>query len=242
MGADADVDRSSAGRLRAAALDSIAEPRRREDAKKDAKEEEEEPPPHRIRPDGTIELLLPKQDWVVSAILVRSRGSLDALQLIYNFKVIDNRAIAVNPATVMREFFDTFFKGTSRLLLAIALLVSVVASVGILVSIYNSVSARLREIAILRALGATRARILAIICLEAALVGLIGGILGIIAGHALGGVASMYFSRLLGQGIAWLAVGSEELLYLGIVVLIALIAGLVPALKAYRVSVASNLV
>ena len=49
------------------------------------------------------------------------------------------------------------------MLLLIALLVTIVAGVGILVSIYNSVSARTREIAILRALGATRQRVLTLI-------------------------------------------------------------------------------
>jgi len=58
----------------------------------------------------------------------------------------------------MKQFFDTFLKGTSLVLLVLAALVSVVAAVSILVSIYNSVSARLREIAIFRALGATRGK------------------------------------------------------------------------------------
>ena len=44
------------------------------------------------------------------------------------------------------------------------------------------------------------------------------------------------------NGINWLAVGREETLYLGAVVVIAVLAGLVPALKAYRTPVATNLV
>ena len=195
-----------------------------------------------LRPDGTIDLHLPKEAWQVSSILVRSRGGPAGLGLIYNFRVIDNRAVAVNPATVMREFFDTFFHGSRTLLLAIAFLVSVVASVGILVSIYNSVSARMREIAILRALGATRTKILALICVEAALIGLLGGVLGLVAGHALGGVGSFYLNRVLGEGIDWLTVDWSELLYLAVVVVIAAVAGLVPAMKAYGVPVATNLV
>jgi putative ABC transport system permease protein len=202
----------------------------------------EEEPPFKMKEDGTFELLLPKEKWEVSAVLVRSRGSVDAFSLIRTFKIIDNRATAVNPATVMREFFDTFFKGSTFVLLMIALLVSIVASVGILVSIYNAVAARMREIAILRALGATRARILLLICLEAGLVGLFGGVLGLLVGHGIGAVGSTYMNRLLGQGFNWVTVSPLELLYLGVVVLIALLAGLVPALKAYQVPVATNLV
>jgi ABC-type antimicrobial peptide transport system permease subunit len=81
-----------------------------------------------------------------------------------------------------------------------------------------------------------------LICLEAALIGLIGGILGLIAGHALAALGSVYFNQLLGQGINWLAWDWWEVIYLGVVVVIATIAGLVPALKAYRTPVATNLV
>lgn len=204
--------------------------------------EHEEPPPFELRPDGTIDLKLPKDQWQLSSVLVRSRGGPSALGLIYYYKVIDPKAVAVNPASVMREFFDTFFRGSTLVLLLIALLVSIVASVGILVSIYNAVVARMREIAILRALGATRTKILLLICLEAGLIGLLGGVLGLFVGHLIGAVGSTYMNQLLGQGFNWVTISPLELLYLGVVVLIALLAGLVPALKAYQVPVATNLV
>ena len=48
--------------------------------------------------------------------------------------------------------------------------------------------------------------------------------------------------RQVGQGFDWIVVGSDEVVYLGLVVVIAVLAGLVPALKAYRTPVATNLV
>jgi putative ABC transport system permease protein len=143
---------------------------------------------------------------------------------------------------VMHDFFENFLRGPTLVLLLIAALVTVVAAVGILVSIYNSVSARLREIAILRALGATRTRVLMLICVESALIGMFGGLLGLIAGHIMGGIGSFYFDRIVGQGINWLHSDRWEWIYLGAVIVVALIAGLVPAMKAYRTSVATNLV
>jgi len=150
--------------------------------------------------------------------------------------------MAVNPANVMRMFFSTFFSGTEELLLVIALLVTIVAAMGILVSIYNSVSARTREIAILRALGATRQRVLVLICAEAGFIGLVGGLLGLVVGHVLGAIASAIMVNTIGQGFDWWAVGPDQLGYWAVVVVIALLAGLVPALKAYSVPVATNLV
>jgi putative ABC transport system permease protein len=216
-----------------------------EDGKQDHAPEDHDDHAHHeayeLKPDGTIELDLPKEQWQVSAVLVRSRSPIMASQLMYQINN-GNEAMGVNPASVMREFFRTFLAPSALVWLLVALLVTVVAAVSILVSIYNSVSARLREIAILRALGATRARILTIICLEAALIGLIGGIMGLIVGHLLGAIGSMYLERIMGEGINWVAVDGWEVIYLGAVVLIAVMAGLVPALKAYRTPVATNLV
>ena len=194
-----------------------------------------------MNPDGSFNLLVPKEQWEVSAILVKARGEFPAQTLLYT---LNNglASMAVNPASVMREFFDTFLKGPTLVLLLVALLVTVVAGVGILVSIYNSVSARLREIAILRALGATRVRVLLLICVESGLIGLVGGILGLLLGHALAALASFYFNEFIGQGINWLITDQFEWIYLGVVIVIALIAGLVPALKAYQTPVATNLV
>ncbi len=195
---------------------------------------------YHLEEDGTIDLHLPEKDWLISAIFVRSIGG-RSQNLIFE---INNQpyAAAVNPAWEMRQFFEGFMKGSRALLLSISALVTVVAAVGILVSIYNSVSARLREIAIIRALGATRMRVLTLICVEAGIVGLIGGIAGLVLGHALGAVGNLFFQRYVGEGINWLHVADEELVYVAVVVLIALLAGIVPALKAYRTPVATHLV
>jgi putative ABC transport system permease protein len=205
-------------------------------------DEGEDPDAYHLDSNGDIVPDLPQDEWAISAILVRSRGSIFSQQLIYNFKVIDDRASAVNPASTMRDFFNTFLAPSSKMLEAISYLVTVVAAVGILVSIYNSISARMREIAILRALGATRTKILSLICLEAGLIGLFGGIIGLLAGHALGAAGSAYLQSLVGDGFNWVAVGMDEWIYLGAVVVLAVLAGLVPALKAYRTPVATNLV
>jgi putative ABC transport system permease protein len=171
-------------------------------------------------------------------------------------------ALAVNPATVMRDFFKTFLAPVTLIMLGVSLLVTIVAAGSILVGIYNSVAARMREIAILRALGATRGKVLTLICVEAGLIGFIGGLGGLILGHLLAGIGSLITTSRLGESIAWTRIGwhitfenfftaaywqnpdqyfTNEPLYLVIVILIAVLAGLVPALKAYSTPVATNL-
>lgn len=205
----------------------------------------------------TVEL--PRERWLLSAILVDTRSPPLAFSLIYAINN-SNRASASNPATVMRDFFNTFLRPSSQVLLTVAGLVSVVAALGILVAIYNSVAARSKEIAILRALGATRRRVLTIICLEAGLIGLLGSLLGVVVGLWLVWVASGWVPENLGRIqplrfetahwldlLAWWPAMRQriwlpvEAAYLLGVVLISVLAGLVPALKAYRVPVATHL-
>lgn len=183
---------------------------------------------------------LPKDVWAVSGIMVKTRSPALVMGLMYN---VNNgeEATAVNPASTMRQFFAIFLEPSTIVLQVIVALTTIVAGVGILVSIYNSVSARLREIAILRALGATRVRILTLICIEAGLIGLIGGLLGLVAGHLLGFVGSVALDHMIGEGFNWLATDYWEWLYLLAVVVLAVLAGLVPALKAYKTPVATNL-
>ncbi len=196
-----------------------------------------------LNADGTINLKLPESKWRVSALFVRtSPTALGYGQtLAYGINAGPD-AMAAVPAAEMRQFFDTFLAPALKLLLGIAILVVVVAAVSILVSIYNSVTARMGEIAILRALGATRGKIVALICCEAMLVGLLGAIIGLFAGHALVAGTSLVLKRFSPQGLDWHTLSAVELLYLVGVVLLAGIAGLVPALKAYRTPVATNLI
>jgi putative ABC transport system permease protein len=193
--------------------------------------------------DQTIKLKLSPDIWALSAILVQTRGGDSEASLEYNLLNNGGDAMACNPAGVMRDFFSTFLKPSRILLLVICSLVTIVAAVGILVSIYNSVSARLKEIAILRALGATRTTVLTLICLEAGLVALIGSVLGVALGHAVNGIGAWFMLSNYGEVLDY---NSNEFMYEGLyvvcVIVLAVIAGLVPALKAYRTPVATNLV
>jgi putative ABC transport system permease protein len=112
----------------------------------------------------------------------------------------------------------------------------------VLASIYNSMSARRRDIAILRALGARRSTVFSAIVLEAAA----------IAGFGMVGALGFHFAFLsVAAGVirsqtgVVLSVWSWDPILvvapLGLVLLGAL-AGIVPALKAYRSPVAENLV
>lgn len=151
-------------------------------------------------------------------------------------------AQALMPAREIARLFDGIVGNVQLLLLILAVLVVVVAGIGMLVSIYNSMSDRKREIAIMRALGASRLIVMLVILLESIMLALGGGALGVLLGHGLIGALSPTIAEQTGVIVApWQFKLIELVLIPGLIVL-ATLAGYVPALVAYRTDVAKSLV
>ncbi len=149
-------------------------------------------------------------------------------------------AQAVIPAMEIRNLFD-IVGNINAILLAIAYVVVLVGLAGVLVSIYTTMNERRREIAIMRALGARRRTIFALLVTESALVALIGGVVGLLLGH-IGMIAGAgVVQEQTGLLIERFVFHPFEPLVLAAVVLLGAVAGLVPALKGYRTDVQENL-
>ena len=82
------------------------------------------------------------------------------------------------PVLEVRKLFGVIGNVDAALRI-IAILVIVVALVGVLVALSNTMVARQREFAVLRALGARRRSVLALVVGESAAISLLGGILGL---------------------------------------------------------------
>jgi putative ABC transport system permease protein len=119
--------------------------------------------------------------------------------------------------------------------------VALVAAGSVLASIYNSMSARRRDLAILRALGARRRTIFGAVVAEAACIGLLGSLAGFAVYFVLfavvAGIVRAQTGVVLDLG-AW-----HPVLVACPAAMIALCAlgGIVPALKAYGTPVAETL-
>ena len=129
-----------------------------------------------------------------------------------------------------------------RTLLAISWLVVAVACIGLAVAILASLEGRRREIAILRGVGAAPADVVALLVFEAMVITLGGLALGVLAAYAMLFGASGWLGTAIGVPFAPGSPGLRELFYLAIVALGGLVAGLVPAWRAYRTSLADGLI
>ena len=140
---------------------------------------------------------------------------------------------AQDTAAINGDFLDFF----TTFLLVFAAIALVVASF----SIYNTfsiiVAQRGRESALLRALGASRGQILRSTVAEAALVGLVASVAGLIGGIVVATGLKAGFAA-LGTDLpaSGLAVGGSTLaLSLAVGVVVTLLAGIAPALRASRI-------
>ncbi|MBL9081175.1 MAG: FtsX-like permease family protein, partial [Planctomycetales bacterium] len=158
------------------------------------------------------------------------------------------------PLREISILMETFVGPIATVLLVIAVLVVIVASVGIIVGIYNSMNERRREIAIMRSLGARRGSVLSVIMLESLLLALCGGVAGFLLGHLLIGAASPYVLARTGVEIGALQFPTVEIPFMeGVLivpielvllpglVLLAGIVGYFPARAAYKTDVSRAL-
>jgi putative ABC transport system permease protein len=183
----------------------------------------------------------PRTATDVSAVLIQLRAPSAGVMLDMMINKQGNKMTFAYPiGTIVADLFNKI-SWVDRVLTLVAWLVAVVAAGSVLVSIYNSMSARQRDIAILRALGARRRTVFGAVVGEAAAIGLLGAALGFAAFAALAfGVAAVIQTQ---TGVVLEPFKWNPVFWWGPATLVglAMFGGLVPAWKAYRVPVAETI-
>jgi putative ABC transport system permease protein len=126
-------------------------------------------------------------------------------------------------------------------LVIFSVLVVIVAGIGMMVSIYNSMNERRQEIAIMRALGAKRSTVMLVILFESILLSLCGGFIGIFIGHSLIAALGPLISNAVMVIVNPLRFQLAELIIIPGLVILASLVGYLPAVVAYRTDVAQSL-
>ena len=100
----------------------------------------------------------------------------------------------VTPKAIMAVREQTA-SGNAMFVFMIGLIALIVGAVGIVTTLYNSVTERVREIGTLKAIGAQNTDILSLFIVEAILIGIIGATLGLVIGVGGGYVLGMFGSH-----------------------------------------------
>ncbi len=177
---------------------------------------------------------------VTAALLgIKSRLQVFRLQRAIN-EYPEEPLLAILPGVALQELWQIVGIAETALV-AVSAMVVVTALIGMMATIFSSLNERRREMAIFRAMGARPRVILGMLVLEAVLMAAVGAVLGL---------GLLYIGLLVGQPLIdsafglWLPIEPPTLrefwVLLGVVVAGAIVS-LVPALRAYRMSLADGM-
>ncbi len=184
---------------------------------------------------------IPDEAKEVSAVMLKLKSPQAGMNL---DQLINRQGTAATLAfpigRTMSELFDKL-GWVNRVLELVAYLVVIVAAFSILASIYNSINERRREFAILRALGARRPTVFAVILLEAIVIAAIGALIGYLVFAPIMLVTASVVRDQTGVVLdvfrfEWALVFTPLMM-----IAVGAIAGILPAIKAYRTEVAEYL-
>ena len=146
----------------------------------------------------------------------------------------------VVPSEVLPRLFG-IIGWVDLVLMAIAVLVTVLATLFLFVALVGALRERRRDIALMRSLGATRKTVFGLIISESVVISLAGGGAGLVLGHSIVAVGSHLIRAETGLLFSCLHVSIADLLLLPGILVLGILAGLVPAIQAYRIGVLKNL-
>jgi len=188
--------------------------------------------------DAAVELIENAEPDVYDSIVVKAddvdnvetvKGNVETkLMISRNVMNEDDRDFSVSDMLSMAESFEEMLSSMSLFLGAIAAVSLVVGSVGIANTMFTSVLEKTKEIGTMKAIGATNFDIMMIFLFNSALVGFVGGVIGILL--------SVIVTSLLGPLLQISITVAPYLVILGvsIAVVIGVISGVVPAYNASR--------
>ena len=141
----------------------------------------------------------------------------------------------------LKDVIDRQLTGMTNLLTAVPTVALIVAAIGVANLMTANVTSRIRQLAVLRAVGATRGLILRLVIGEALVLGLLGSAMGLALGLALARNTAVMTERMYGFEVPfvmpWGHVGAAVCLTIGLCVL----AGIVPARHASQTDVVDAL-
>jgi putative ABC transport system permease protein len=175
----------------------------------------------------------------ISALAIKAKSPIAIWTLRKDLNDRDDAQAAV-PAEEIRKLLS-IVGNIDRILLTQAFLIVIVASIGTGLAIFNSMNARRRDIAVMRALGARRSTIFSIIVGESILIAVCGAIVGLLLGHQVVALASPIIESATGFPIAGWAFYPFEMILFGGVLVLGFITGIGPAVSAYKTNVATGL-
>jgi putative ABC transport system permease protein len=180
-----------------------------------------------------------EEDREITALLVKFKSPMGMMQLPRHINANTSMQAAL-PAIEINRLYQLLGVGFTTLQI-IGMLIMAIAAISVFISLLNSLKDRKYELALMRSLGASPAKLFGMVILESLLLCVSGHVAGTVLGRAgLVLMAKLSEEQMqLGLAGGWLPM--EELWLLPVTLLIGLIAALIPAIQAYRTDISEVL-
>ncbi len=147
---------------------------------------------------------------------------------------VDRPNALTGSVRLLKEMIDREVYRTSRLISIIPIIGLIVVALGAGNLMMANVAVRIRQIAVLRAIGASRSQVIRLILAEALILGVLGSALGLLAGLHLGRSINAITLAVWGFDAPWTMPWDMVGLGIGLTLGVCLIAGVLPARYAAR--------
>jgi putative ABC transport system permease protein len=172
----------------------------------------------------------------ITAFILRTKNRIMLLGLQRFISTYQPEALsAVIPAMTLSQLWGMLDKLESVFKL-ISMIVIGVGFLTVLISMYLSLNYRVREMQILKSLGVTGLAVLRLFLVEAALISIVGALLGLALQYSFIIIGGPVIEKLYGIRIAFTFFSMEELYGIGVAIILGCLFGLIPSLKAYKIS------
>ena len=203
---------------------------------------EEELVTEKPQPEGFIKSIgqdmIADQGVEITALLVKY-SSPAAIATIPRLVNQTTNMQAASPAIESSRIFSLLGVGLDSLAI-LAYIIMIIAGLSVFLSLYNALKERKYDMAIMRTMGASKTKLFGLVLVEGLIITLLGGIVGLLLGHA----ALYYISSQTSQSADFIEafqLHPNEIWIVVAATALGLVAALIPAIKAYRTTISNTL-
>lgn len=171
----------------------------------------------------------------ITSLLIKYRNPIAAIQLPRYINSQTNMQAASPPFEAAR-LFSILGVGIEALT-GFAYVLIFISALSIFIALYNSLKERRYDLAIMRSMGASRAKLVWATQLEGVVLTLCGSVLGITLGHAVLFLFTQVVTESELTGVSVMVFYTEELYLLVGSVVLGIVCSLIPSLQAYRTDI-----
>lgn len=147
---------------------------------------------------------------------------------------------SASPAYEVNRLYEMMGSG-EQILRALAIIIIIVSGLSIFISLYANLNERRYELALLRVMGASRARLFLIVLFEGTLLAFIGAVIGVLLSHLGMAVIGQWLEEAYRYSFSAWQLLTEEIYLLAAALFIGALAALIPAWRASQTDIHETL-